>query len=98
MQTCSLHAGEEGVFLVGDGPHWTVAIEHLHQELGVVFFVTLSASDAFSGLDQPCSYYIEHKYSKISSVNEDNLLTPGGRCKEDKKTSWKSSTRCWCNL
>lgn len=66
IQTCSFHAGEEGVFLVGDGPSWAVAIKHLLQELGIVFFFTLSQSDAFSGLDQLCSYYVEHtQHSKI---------------------------------
>lgn len=78
MQTCSFHAGEEGVFLVGDGLHWTVAVKHPLQELGIVFF-TLFEHDAFSGLDPPCSYYIEHQHSKISFQNEDNLLTPNGK-------------------
>lgn len=79
MQTCSFHAGEEGVFLVGVGLHWTEAVKHPLQIFGIMFFLTLSESEAISGLDQPCTYDIEHQHSKIFFQNEDNLLTPSGK-------------------
>lgn len=74
MQTCSLHACEEGVLLVGDGPDWTVVVEHPLQERGVVLFFAPSENEAFSGLDQPRSCSHRAQTSKICSIKRGQSL------------------------
>lgn len=59
-QTCSLHAGEEGVILIGGRLHWTECVKTPLQKVNVTI-ISSSGQDAFSGLDHFCSCYKEHK-------------------------------------